>query len=281
MTTPPAEQPVLVRIDDGVAVITLNRPDRLNGLTAAMGEALDEAFVTLGSDPAVRAIVLTGAGRGFCAGADMERLQGLVSNKGAGLSSNPPDQPNPVFDRLKDAPAHLRSRLTAPMAVPQPVIAAINGPCAGVGLALAVACDLRFSGTTGLFTAAFPRRGLTAEAGLAWSLTRLVGRGAANDLLLSGRKVGAAEAAAMGLVNAVIEGDVLEHALSYARDIAANVSPRSSQVIKRQLNLAADQSYSEALGLAYDEVVASLSCEDFQEGVASFVERRPPAFKGR
>jgi enoyl-CoA hydratase/carnithine racemase len=211
----------------------------------------------------------------------MERLQGLVSNKGAGLSSNPPDQPNPVFDRLKDAPAHLRSRLTAPMAVPQPVIAAINGPCAGVGLALAVACDLRFSGTTGLFTAAFPRRGLTAEAGLAWSLTRLVGRGAANDLLLSGRKVGAAEAAAMGLVNAVIEGDVLEHALSYARDIAANVSPRSSQVIKRQLNLAADQSYSEALGLAYDEVVASLSCEDFQEGVASFVERRPPAFKGR
>jgi enoyl-CoA hydratase/carnithine racemase len=281
MSEAAVEQPVLTRVEDGVAVITLNRPDRLNGLTVAMGEALDEAFTSLGSDPSVRVIVVTGAGRAFCAGADMERLQGLVSNKGTGLSTNPPDQPNAVFDRLKDAPAHLRSRLLAPMAVPQPVIAAINGPCAGVGLALAVACDLRFSGTTGLFTAAFPRRGLTAEAGLAWSLTRLVGRGAAGDILLSGRKILAPEAAAMGLVNAVIEGDVLEHALVYARDIAANVSPRSARVIKRQLNLAADQDHAEALGLAYDEVVASLACGDFKEGVAAFVEKRPPVFTGR
>lgn len=276
------EAPVLCEIGaDGVAVVTLNRPERLNGLSQVMGEALDDAFATLGADSAVRAIVLTGAGRGFCAGADMDRLQGLVSGKGAGISSNPPDQPNAIFDSLADAPAHLRSRLLAPMAVPQPVIAAINGPCAGVGLALAVSCDLRFGSPTALFTAAFPRRGLTAEAGLAWSLPRLVGRGAAADILLSGRKIGAVEAAAMGLLNAVIEDDVLAHAMAYARDIATNVSPRSSRVIKRQLNLAADQPQADALALAYAEVIASLACEDFREGVASFVEKRPPAFTGR
>jgi enoyl-CoA hydratase/carnithine racemase len=276
------ETPVLCDIGaDGVAVVTLNRPTRLNGLSQAMGEALDATFAALGANNDVRVIVLTGAGRGFCAGADLDRLQGLASDKGAGLSSNPPDQPNPVFDGLSDAPAHLRSRLLAPMAVPQPVIAAINGPCAGVGLALAVSCDLRFGSPTALFTAAFPRRGLTAEAGLAWSLPRLVGRGAAADILLSGRKIGAVEAAAMGLLNAVIEDDVLAYALAYARDIAANVSPRSSRVIKRQLVLAADQSQAEALALAYQEVVESLACEDFREGVASFVEKRSPAFTGR
>lgn len=276
-----SEEPVLVDIQaDGLALVTLNRPAQLNALTQEMSEQLEQAFADLGTDPAVRVVVITGAGKGFCAGADMSRLQGLVADKGAGLSSNPPDQPSPIYDGL-DAPDYLRSRLLAPMAMPQPVIAAINGACAGVGLSMAMHCDIRFGSPTALFTAAFPRRGLTAEAGLAWSLQRIVGRAHAADMLLSGRRIGAAEAERMGLLNAVIEGDVLEHAIAYAREIAANCSPRSTRVIKQQLRLAADQTHREAVMLAYEEVVASLACDDFREGVASFVEKRPPRFTGR
>lgn len=274
------ESPVLVAVEDGVAVITLNRPAQLNALTQAMSELLEQTFADIGADPDVRVVVIAGAGKGFCAGADMGRLQGLVADKGAGLATRRPEDPNPIYDSL-DAPDYLRSRLLAPMAMPQPVVAAINGACAGVGLAIAVACDIRFGSPNALFTAAFPRRGLTAEAGLAWSLPRIVGRAAASDMMLSGRRVSAAEAERMGLLNAVIEGDVLAHTLAYAKDIAANCSPRSTRTIKRQLRLAADQDQREAVILAHDEVVASLACEDFQEGVASFVEKRPPQFTGR
>ena len=274
------ESPVLVAVEDGVAVITLNRPAQLNALTQAMSELLEQTFADIGANPDVRVVVIAGAGKGFCAGADMGRLQGLVADKGAGLATRRPEDPNPIYDSL-DAPDYLRSRLLVPMAMPQPVVAAINGACAGVGLAIAVACDIRFGSPNALFTAAFPRRGLTAEAGLAWSLPRIVGRAAASDMMLSGRRVSAAEAERMGLLNAVIEGDVLVHTLAYAKDIAANCSPRSTRTIKRQLRLAADQDQREAVILAHDEVVASLACEDFHEGVASFVEKRPPQFTGR
>lgn len=274
------ESPVLVAVEDGVAVITLNRPAQLNALTQAMSQLLEQTFADIGANPDVRVVVIAGAGKGFCAGADMGRLQGLVADKGAGLATRRPEDPNPIYDSL-DAPDYLRSRLLVPMAMPQPVVAAINGACAGVGLAIAVACDIRFGSPNALFTAAFPRRGLTAEAGLAWSLPRIVGRAAASDMMLSGRRVSAVEAERMGLLNAVIEGDVLAHTLAYAKDIAANCSPRSTRTIKRQLRLAADQDQREAVILAHDEVVASLSCEDFHEGVASFVEKRPPAFTGR
>ncbi len=274
------ESPVLVAVEDGVAVITLNRPAQLNALTQAMSELLEQTFADIGANPDVRVVVIAGAGKGFCAGADMGRLQGLVADKGAGLATRRPEDPNPIYDSL-DAPDYLRSRLLVPMAMPQPVVAAINGACAGVGLAIAVACDIRFGSPNALFTAAFPRRGLTAEAGLAWSLPRIVGRAAASDMMLSGRRVSAVEAERMGLLNAVIEGDVLAHTLAYAKDIAANCSPRSTRTIKRQLRLAADQDQREAVILAHDEVVESLACEDFHEGVASFVEKRPPAFTGR
>jgi enoyl-CoA hydratase/carnithine racemase len=274
------DAPVLVAMEDGLAVITFNRPAQLNALTQEMSELLERTFAEVGANTDVRVVVIAGAGKGFCAGADMGRLQGLVADKGAGLATRRPEDPNPIYDSL-DAPDYLRSRLLVPMAMPQPVIAAINGACAGVGLAIAVACDIRFGSPNALFTAAFPRRGLTAEAGLAWSLPRIVGRAAASDMMLSGRRVSAAEAERMGLLNAVIEGDVLAHTLAYAKDIAANCSPRSTRTIKRQLRLAADQDQREAVILAHDEVVASLACEDFQEGVASFVEKRPPQFTGR
>lgn len=274
-----SETSVLLGVTDGVALVTLNRPDRLNAISADMGERLDAVMAEAGADPKVRAVVLTGAGRGFCAGADLQRLNALAG--GQASVRRRPDDPSPAFAAL-DAPAHQRSRYVIPTALPKPVIAAINGPAAGVGLALACACDVRFGAPEALFAAVFARRGLTAEAGLAYTLPALVGQGHAADLLLSGRKVGAEEALAMGLLNAVLPADdLLPHALEYARDIAANVSPRSVRVIKAQLLAARAQTFAEAMRRAYDEVTGSLASEDFQEGVAAAREKRAPRFPGR
>jgi enoyl-CoA hydratase/carnithine racemase len=187
-----------------------------------------------------------------------------------------------VFDALSEAPPEQRSRFVIPLAIPKPVIAAVNGPCAGVGLCLAAASDIRFASTETQFTAVFARRGLTAEVGVAYTLAALVGHGAASDMLLSGRRIGGEEACRIGLANAVLPPDQLvPHAMAYARDIACNVSPRSTRVIKRQLWLTRSQSFAEAMTLAYREAGRSLRSEDFREGVAHFVERRPPRFTGR
>jgi enoyl-CoA hydratase/carnithine racemase len=274
---------VTLQVADGVAVVTLNRPERLNAINVPMGEAFDATMVAAALDPRVRVIVVTGAGdRGFCVGADMARLDGLRAT-GSTRPPNPrPGTPHPVLDALTDAPAHLRSRYTLPMAVPQPVIAAINGACAGVGLALAVNCDVRFASRSAIFAAGFPQRGLTAEAALAKTLSDLIGKGRASDLLLSGRKVSAEEALGLGLVNAVHDfAELAPQALAYARAIAQGASPRSTRIIKRQLRLAGDQTFEAAQTLSYDETLASLASEDFQEGVVSYTERRPPRFVGR
>ncbi|ACG78963.1 enoyl-CoA hydratase/isomerase [Phenylobacterium zucineum HLK1] len=273
---------VQCEISEGVAVVTLNRPERLNAIGPAMGDLFDRTMVQVGLDDAVKVVVLTGSGRGFCAGADMERLDDLAATAGGSFERLPPGSPHPVFDALADSPPEHRSRYIIPSALPKPVIAAVNGACAGVGLSLAASCDVRFASTDALFTAGFPRRGLTAEAGLAFTLPAIVGQGAAADILLSGRRLSAHEALRIGLVSVVLEpADLLAHAVDYARDIAENVSPRSTRVIKRQLWKARSETFAEALTTAYEEVVASLESEDFKEGVAHFRERRKPVFVGR
>jgi enoyl-CoA hydratase/carnithine racemase len=267
----------------GVAVITLNRPERMNAVNTPMGEAFDAAMVRAALDPAVRVVVVTGAGdRGFCAGADMDRLDGLAPGGSEKRIGAVPGSPHPVLDALVEAPPRLRTRYSLPLALPQPVIAAVNGAAAGVGLALAANCDVRFASRTAIFTAGFPLRGLTAEAGLARMLTVLVGRGAASDLLLSGRKIDAEEALRIGLVNAVTTPeDLLPHAMAYAARIADEASPRSTRVIKRQLRMAIDESFEDALVRSHGETASSLLSEDFREGVASFKERRKARFTGR
>lgn len=279
ITSGGADPTVCVAIQDGVAVLTLNRPAQLNAITREMGERLDEAFGDLGRNPAVRVVVITGAGRGFCAGADMGRLEDLAVDGGAELSRRASSDASKPFSGL-DAPEELKSRYLAPMAIPQPTIAAVNGACAGVGFALAMHCDVRFGGRDALFAAAFPRRGLIAEQGLAWSLPRIVGWAVASDLLLSGRRVGAEEAARLGLIGAVVDGDVLSHSLAYARDMAEHCSPRSTRIIKQQLRMAQQQPHDVALEMAHVEAIAALASADFQEGVASFRERRLPKFSG-
>jgi enoyl-CoA hydratase/carnithine racemase len=269
---------VLYDVKDRVATITLNRPDRLNAFNTEMGTALRQAMQSAVRDGEVRVIILTGAGRGFCAGADMERLSGAASS---GVSASTSDTPPPV-DVGAPIPADFQGRFSYFPAIPKPIIAAVNGPAAGLGLVFACYCDMRIAGSEAVFTTAFARRGLIAEYGLAWLLSRLTGPGNAADLLFSARRVGADEAERMGLVNrSVPQAELVGHVQAYARDLASAVSPRSLRVMKRQLWEAMMTGLGDAVALADKEMLPALQCEDFREGVAHFIEKRAPRFTGR
>jgi enoyl-CoA hydratase/carnithine racemase len=274
---------VICSIEERVALVTLNRPERLNAMGNEMGRQFDRLMVRIAQDEDIRAVVLTGAGRGFCAGADMERLVSFSESKGGAAHVPQPGEAQGAYRALiGHAPQELLTRYCAPQALPQPVIAAVNGPCAGIGLAIAVLSDVRFASDAAFFVAPFARRGLVAEVGLAAGLAALVGAGAAADILLSGRRVLAEEALHMGLVEHVKTPErLLADALEYAHDIARNVSPRSARIIKRQLWQARSQSFADALGLAMAETKASMLSEDFAEGLAHFREKRSPRFTGR
>ena len=198
--------------DPGIALLTLNRPERLNAwngeLAARYFELLDQAA----ADPAVKVIVVTGAGKGWCAGADMDTLQSIGNSSGSAGPS---------------AAAGGREQYHT-TTVPKPVIAAINGACAGIGMVQALMCDMRFAAAGAKFTTAFARRGLIAEYGMSWILPRLIGTSRAMDLLFSGRVILAEEAAQMGLVNEVVAPEhLLDRTLDYAADLAQNSSPTS------------------------------------------------------
>jgi enoyl-CoA hydratase/carnithine racemase len=270
-----ADEVLQCEIDQGVALITLNRPDRLNAISPDLGRAYDACMADLAFNRDVRAIVITGAGRAFCGGADAGTLDRLATEDGFVLESLKTGS----LERLTDAPEHLRRRYFAAAAVPQPVIAAVNGACVGAGLNLAVSCDVRFASAEAYFCAIFARRGLVAESALAWTLPRLIGRAAAADMLLSGRRIDAATALRTGLATEVLAPDALmEHALDYAREIARNVSPRSARVIKQQILAADTQSLPEALAESVEDTRQSLATPDFKEGLAAMREKRPPKF---
>jgi enoyl-CoA hydratase/carnithine racemase len=253
---------VLFDVEDAVAVLTFNRPDRLNAWTPELQTQYFDLLEECASRSDVRAIVLTGAGRGFCAGADMQGLEQIAGGDGERLTG--PHDPRPV---------------TFALGIPKPVIAAINGACAGLGLVHAVMCDVRFAAAGAKLTTAFARRGLVAEHGLSWMLPRLVGPANALDLLLSGRVLLGAEAAELGLVNRAVDGDrVLDEALDYARMLASECSPASMAVMKHQVYADLEHSLGESLDEANRLMAESFSRPDFAEGVQSFVERRSPDF---
>ena len=274
-------QETLYNVTDRIATITLNRPDKLNAWTAIMEQEVRSAIEEAERDENVRVIILTGAGRGFCAGADMSLLSSVVKSgvdervrKQASSSSTP--------ETVDGVRADFRKKYSYFPAAGKPVIAAINGPVVGLGLVISLYCDLRFASDAAKFSTAFARRGLIAEYGLAWILPRLVGHANALDLLFSARMVDSAEALRMGLVNQVFPQDVfLAKVNEYARDVAANSSPRSTRIMKRQVYDAMFQTLGEAFDVAEREMLASLQCEDFKEGVAHFLEKRAPAFTGR
>lgn len=275
---------IIVQTTDRVTTITLNRPDRLNAWTRQMAEELRAAVDRAGSDPETRCIVITGAGRGFCAGADMDLLQSAASKdkpKSDDQETPAASATAPLFNEpgleLSDI---YPGQFDYLYACPKPIIAAINGPCAGIGLILALYADLRFANEAAKFTTAFAARGLIAEHGIAWLLPRLIGEAHALDLLFTARKFTGAEAEAMGLVNQALSGDALmEHVGSIARTLANDVSPRSVAVMKRQVRAAYAQSFKESLAIADEQMQQSFATADFKEGVQSFVEQRPPAFE--
>ena len=276
---------VLYEVRDRIAVVTLNRPERLNAWTSAMNGSVRAAIGAAAEDPGVRAIVLTGAGRGFCAGADMGLLQDIGGESGEARArraraENPQGElPNPSGI---DVASHYRQRYGFFFATPKPIIAAINGPCAGLGLVVSLYCDLRFAARDAKFTTSFAQRGLIAEHGVSWLLPRLVGSAHALDLLLSARKFDGVEAERIGLVNRAFPAEsLMDETMAYARALAETVSPRSMAVMKAQLWASPFQDFNTAIALADAEMAKSFGTEDFREGVAHFVEKRAPRFTGR
>jgi len=261
-------------VRDHIATITLNRPERMNALTKIMERELRDVMEEADRDPNVRVIILTGAGRAFCAGMDMDELEGL-----------PPDDIRAQewmraynMNRRSD----YQTRYSYFPAVQKPIIAAINGAAAGLGLVMSLYSDIRFASESAVFSTAFAKRGLIAEHGIAWMLPRVVGPGHAADLLLSSRKVTASEAFQMGLVSRLVKPEaLLDEARAYAGNLANNVSPRSIQVIKRQLWESPYETLGEAVASANQEMFYSIQSEDFKEGVAHFLEKRPAKFTGK
>ena len=274
-------QETLYNVADRIATITLNRPDKLNAWTAIMEQEVRSAIEEAERDENVRVIILTGAGRGFCAGADMSLLSSVVAS-GVDERVRKQASSSSTSGPVDGVRADFRKKYSYFPAVEKPVIAAINGPVVGLGLVIALYCDLRFASEAAKFGTAFARRGLVAEYALAWILPRLVGHANALDLLFSARMIDSAEALRMGLVNQVFPQDVfLAKVNEYARDVAANSSPRSTRIMKRQVYDAMFQNLGEAFDVAEREMLSSLQCEDFKEGVAHFLEKRAPAFTGR
>ncbi|HWA89826.1 MAG TPA: enoyl-CoA hydratase [Rhizomicrobium sp.] len=268
-----AHEHILYDLAEGVATITLNRPDRLNAWTETMHREVKAAMRDASDDASVRVIVLTGAGRGFCAGADMDRLQTIQG----GERAQPVETP---FD-AKAGDDFSKTYSYFP-AVPKPIVAAINGACAGLGLVIVLYADMRFASDTAVFTTAFSRRGLVAEHGISWLLPRLVGIANAADLLFSARRVSALEAKEMGLVSRVFPNDVFAaEVATYAGMLAREVSPRSMREMKRELWNAQFQTLGQAIDAANADMPASFASEDFKEGIAHYLEKRAPAFTGR
>ncbi|MGA1162233.1 MAG: enoyl-CoA hydratase-related protein [Ilumatobacteraceae bacterium] len=247
----------------GVGVVTLNKPDRLNAWSAAMSAAFFARLDEARANDDIRVVVVTGSGRGFCPGADMDALNTIRANPAGGAGA-----------------ATGVGRFSDMLSYPKPVIAAINGAVAGVGLVMALFCDLRFAASGVKFTTAFSRRGLIAEYGSSWMLPRLIGNARALDLLLSGRVFTSEEAERLGVVNGVVDGEqLMPHVLAYAQDLADNCCPTSWAVMKKQVYGDWENDADTATGTAIRLMNESLMRDDFQEGVQSYLDKRAPRFQ--
>jgi enoyl-CoA hydratase/carnithine racemase len=266
---------ILYEVDDPVATITLNRPEALNAWTTRMGTEVQHAVGRAEADPAVVGIVITGAGRAFCAGADLQMLSGIAdgNRQDQAGTTELAAAPQP------DLPADFNGAYTYLLATRKPTIAAINGAIAGMAVPIALCCDLRFMADDAPLLTAFAQRGLIAEWGISWLLPRLIGPSAALDLLMSSRRVTGAEAASMGVVNAAMPaGEVVAHSRRYVEDIAARCSPTSIAIMKRQIYGQLHAGLGPAESESQQLMIESFGRPDFREGVTSFLEKRAPRF---
>jgi 2-(1,2-epoxy-1,2-dihydrophenyl)acetyl-CoA isomerase len=254
---------IRLEVDAGIATLTLDRPDALNALTVPMKRELLTAFRSIGRDRSVRAVILTGAGRAFCAGQDLkERLEADAAPLGVELR----ERYNPIIRAMR--------RLD------QPIVGAINGVAAGAGASLAFACDLRLAAETASFALAFGRIGLVPDSGATWLLPRLVGPAKAAELALLGETMSAADAERFGLVARVVPIDALaDEARAVASKLAA-LAPRALALTKRALERAWSFDLDEALEDEAQRQALAGASADHREGLAAFLEKRPPRFTG-
>jgi enoyl-CoA hydratase/carnithine racemase len=268
---------ILYEVADGVATITLNRPEKLNAWTRVMEDEIRSAMQAAAADTAARVILVTGAGRGFCAGADLDRMKAALESGKAGTLV----RHEGAGEGVSGIDANFQQRFSYLFRVPKPIIAAINGPVAGIGLCFVLFTDLRYIAPGAKVTTAFAKRGLIAEHGMSFMLPRLIGLMPALDLLYSARIIDGTEAARLGLANLLTAEGFADEARRIACDIAANASPRSTAVIKRQVYDDLFRDLAASWKTADEEMYASFQSEDFKEGVAHYFEKRPPRFTGR
>ena len=264
---------VLYEVADHVATITLNAPERMNTISGPMLNDLSARLLDADRDREVRCIVLTGAGRAFCAGLDLSAQQGAKEGSLGGLSSG--NEPVPGEFELRDAPPIVLHNIDTP------TVAALNGGAAGYGLDIALGCDIRIAGESAKLNSGFAKRGILPESGGTWLLPRMVGYAKAAEIAFTGRTLRAAEALELGLVNRVVpDADLAKTVAEFAGEIAAN-APLAVRAIKRMMRAAETETFEQNVHHVFLQLLPLLRTKDFREGVTAFMEKRNPSFEGR
>ena len=261
---------VLYEAADGVAVITLNRPERMNTISGPMLSRLSDLLLKANGDPEVRAIILTATGRAFCAGLDL-----VDATKGSGIGSESQTRAPSVNLDLRTAPP------TVLFAMDKPTICALNGAAAGYGMDTALGCDIRIMAESSKLAAAFVKRGVVPESGGTWYLPRMLGWSKAAELIFTGRTLSAAESLALGLANEVVpDAELMTRARAVAAEIAAN-APLAVQSAKRLMRMGLEETFNDHVHHVFLQFLQLARTQDFREGMTSFLEKRPPKFTGR